>query len=147
AFFKALFLCLFVVHIDTNIVLVSILGIEVSIQVAYMAEAAAAVGLVASIASLIDLSAKVISRIRDFTSKSSDVPETFRALFTRLPLLTATLHHIQSQAEAGHLLEDVSKALNAVVDHTSEQISTVQISLSKILPSDGASKLERAQRP
>ncbi|KAI4193679.1 MAG: hypothetical protein LQ350_008210 [Teloschistes chrysophthalmus] len=109
-----------------------------------MAEAAAAVGLVASIASLIDLSAKVISRIRDFTSKSSDVPETFRALSTRSPLLTATLYHIQSQAKAGHLLEDVSKALNAVVDHTSEQISTVQKSLSKILPSDGASKPERA---
>ncbi|KAI4086953.1 MAG: hypothetical protein L6R37_008370, partial [Teloschistes peruensis] len=146
AFFKALFLCLFMVHIDTNILLVSILGIHVSIQVAYMAEVAAAVGLVASIASLIDLSAKIISRIRDFTSKSSDVPETFRALSTRLPLLTATLHQIQSQAEAGHLPEDVSKALNAVVDHTSEQISTVQISLSKILPSDGASKLERALR-
>ncbi|KAL8766753.1 MAG: hypothetical protein Q9194_006182 [Teloschistes cf. exilis] len=109
-----------------------------------MAEAAAAVGLVASIASLIDLSAKVISRIRDLTSKSSDVPETFRALSTRLPLLTATLHHIQSQAEAGYLPEVVSKALSAVVDLTSEQISTVQISLSKILPSDGASKVERA---
>ncbi|KAL9591473.1 MAG: hypothetical protein Q9179_007687 [Wetmoreana sp. 5 TL-2023] len=108
-----------------------------------MAEAAAAVGLVASIASLIDLSAKVTTRLHDFTSKSSDVPETFRSLSTRLPLLTATLQCIQSQAEAGHLPEDVSRALNAVVDHTSEQIMTVQTSLSKILPSDGASKLER----
>ncbi|KAL9577476.1 MAG: hypothetical protein Q9203_007445, partial [Teloschistes exilis] len=43
-----------------------------------------------------------------------------------------------SQAEAGHLPEDVSNALNAVVDHTSEQISTVQISLSKILPEQGS---------
>lgn len=109
-----------------------------------MAEAAAVVGLVASISSLVDLSAKVASRIRDFTSKSSDVPETFRSLSTRLPLLTATLQYIQSQAEAGHLPEDVTRALDAVVNHTSEQISTVQTSLSKILPSDGASKLERA---
>ncbi|KAL9630085.1 MAG: hypothetical protein Q9164_006593 [Protoblastenia rupestris] len=109
-----------------------------------MAEAAAVVGLVASIASLVDLSAKVASRLRDFTSKSSDVPESFRSLSTRLPLLTATLQHIRSQAEAGHLPEDVTRALDAVVDNTSEQISTVQTSLSKILPSDAASKLERA---
>ncbi|KAI4090169.1 MAG: hypothetical protein L6R37_007936 [Teloschistes peruensis] len=139
-------LCLYMVHADTNVVLVFILGIQVSIQVTHMAEAAATIGLVASIASLIDLSAKVASRIRDFTSKSSDVPETFRSLSTRLPLLTATLYHIQSQAEAGHLPEDVSRALNAVVDDTSEQISTVQISLSKMLPSFGASKLEQASK-
>ena len=119
-------------------------NIHVSIHVTDMAEAAAVVGLVASIASLVDLSAKVACRIRDFTSKSSDVPESFRSLSTRLPLLTATLQHIQSQAEAGYLPEDVTRALNAVVDNTSEQISTVQTSLSKILPSDAASKLERA---
>lgn len=109
-----------------------------------MAEAAAVVGLVASIASLFDLSAKVASRLRDFTSKSSDIPESFRSLSTRLPLLTATLQHIQSQVEAGHLPENITRALDAVAHNTSEQISTVQTSLSKILPSDAASKLERA---
>ncbi|KAL8695783.1 MAG: hypothetical protein Q9201_007959 [Fulgogasparrea decipioides] len=109
-----------------------------------MAEAAAIVGLVASIASLVDLSAKVVSRLREFTSKSSDIPESFRSLSTLLPLLTATLQHIQSQAEAGRLPEDVTKALTAVVDNAFEQVSTVQISLAKVLPSGGASKLERA---
>lgn len=108
-----------------------------------MAEAAAIVGLVASIASLVDLGIKVVSRLCDFTSKSSEVPESFCSLSTRLPLLIATLQHIQSQAEAGRLPEDVMKALIAVVDKTSEQISTVQVSLSKIIPSDGSSKLER----
>ncbi|KAL8784584.1 MAG: hypothetical protein Q9195_008985 [Heterodermia aff. obscurata] len=109
-----------------------------------MAEAAAIVGLVASIASLVDLSAKVVSRLRDFTSKSSDVPESFRSLSTRLPLLTTTLQNIRSQAEAGRLPEDVTKALKAVIDDTFEQIASVQDFLSKVLPSDGDSKLERA---
>ena len=133
-------------HADTNVVLIPIPvpGVQVIIQVIHMAEAAAAVGLVASIVSLVDLSIKVATRLHDFTSKSSDVPETFRSLANRLPLLTATLQRIQSQAEAGHLPEDLTRALNAVVDHTFEQIATVQTSLSKILPSDGASKLERA---
>ena len=109
-----------------------------------MAEAAAVIGLVASIATLVELTAKVVSRLHEFTSKSSEVPESFRSLSTRLPLLTATLKHIQSQAEYGRFSDDVTKALKAVVDDTSKQVSDIQISLSKVLPSDGASKLERA---
>ncbi|KAL9034209.1 MAG: hypothetical protein Q9214_007147 [Letrouitia sp. 1 TL-2023] len=109
-----------------------------------MAEAVAIVGLVASIASLVELSAKVLSRLHDFTSKSSEVPESFRSLSTRLPLLTATLQYIQSQAEDSRFPDSVTKALKAVIDDTSRQISDIQISLSKVLPLDGASKLERA---
>ena len=109
-----------------------------------MAEAAAIIGLVASIASLVDLSSKVVSRLHEFTSRSLDIPESFRSLWIRLPLLTATLQHIQSQAEAGRIPDDVTKALEAVIDDTSEQVSTLQICLSKVLPYDGASKLARA---
>ena len=133
-----------VVRVKGNVILIPIIGIQVSIHIADMAEAAAIVGLVASIASLVDLSAKVVFRLHEFTSKSSDVPESFRSLWTRLPLLTVTLLHIQSQAEAGRLPGDVTKALKAVVDNTSQQVLSVQICLSKVLPSDGASKLERA---
>ena len=109
-----------------------------------MAEAAAIVGLVASIASLVDLGAKVVSRLQEFTSKSSDVPNSFRSLSGRMPLLSVTLQRIQSQAEAGHLVDDVTKALKLVIDDTFEQVSAIQTCLSKILPPDGASKLERA---
>ena len=109
-----------------------------------MAEGIAVVGLVASIASLVDFSAKVVSRLHDFTCQSLDILESFRSLSSRLPLLTATLQRIQSQAEAGRLSEDVIIALKAVVDNTSEQVSTVRVSLSKVLPLDDTSKLERA---
>lgn len=109
-----------------------------------MAEAAAIIGLVASIASLVELSVKVVSRLHSFTSKSSEVPESFCSLSTRLPLLTATLRHIQSQAEDGHFPDNITKALTDVVNNTSKQVSDIQISLSKVLLSDGASKLKRA---
>ena len=109
-----------------------------------MAEAVAVVGLFASIASLVELTAKVVSRLHEFASKSSEVPESFRSLSTRLPLLTATLQHIRSQAEDGRFPEDVKRALKLVVDDTSKHVSDIQISLSKVLPSDGASKLEKA---
>ncbi len=119
-------------------------GLQVNIHVANMAEALAIVGLVASIASLVDLSAKVVSRLHDFTSKFSEVPESFRSLSTRLPLLTATLRHIQSQAEAGRISDDVTKILEEVINDTSKQVSEIQILLFKVLPSDDASKLKRA---
>lgn len=85
-----------------------------------------------------------MSRLCEFTSKTSEVPESFHSLSIRLPLLTATLQRIQTQAKDGHLPDDVTKALTAVVDNTSEQVLAVQSCLSKILPPDGASKLERA---
>ena len=109
-----------------------------------MAEAIAVVSLVSSIASLIDVSIKVVSRLQEFSSNTSDVPKSFRALLVQLPLLTATLQRIQTQAEAGRLPDEVTKALKAVIDSTSEQVSAVQTCLSKALPSNGASKLVRA---
>ena len=125
-------------------VYILLIDIRVGIYVTAMAEAVAIVGLVASIATLVELSAKVLSRLHDFTSKSSEVPESFRSLSTRLPLLTATLQHIQFQAKDSRFPDNVTKALKAVVDDTSRQISNIQISLFKVLLSDGASKLERA---
>ena len=59
-------------------------------------------------------------------------------------MLTTTLQHIQSQAEDGRFPDDITKALKLVVDDTSKQVADIQIFLSKVLPSDGASKLKRA---
>ena len=131
-------------YVKPYVVIILPVDSQVDIHVTAIAKAVAIVGLVASIASLVDLSAKVLSRLLEFNSKSSEVPESFRSLSTCLPLLTATIQHIQSQAETSRFPDDVSKALQAVVDDTAKQVSSIHISLSKVLPSDGASKLERA---
>ena len=131
-------------HVKENVLPFPVIGAQVSVNVAKMAEPAAIIGLAASIASLVELSAKVVSRLHEFTSKASNIPESFLSLSDRLPLLTATLQRLQAQAKSGRLPEDVTKALKAVVDNTSEQVLTVQTYLSKILPPDGASKLGRA---
>ena len=54
------------------------------LRVSSMVEAAAVVGLVASIASLVDLGAKVGAHLHEFASQTSEVPDSFRALSTRL---------------------------------------------------------------
>jgi N-terminal domain on NACHT_NTPase and P-loop NTPases/NB-ARC domain len=132
------------VHVQEHVILLPLVSAQVSVDIADMAEAFAIVSLVSSIASLIDLSAKVVSRLREFTSKTSDVPKSFRSLSIQLPLLTATLQWIQTQIEASGLPNEVTNALTAVVDNTSEQVAAVQTYLSKVLPPDRASKLERA---
>lgn len=106
-----------------------------------MAEAVAVIGLVASIASLVEITGKVISRLHDFAT--ADTPESFRSLSTRLPLLTEALRQIQSQAKSGRFENDTIKALEGVIDDTSKQVSDIENSLSKVLPSDNASKFER----
>lgn len=136
-------LLLYVVHVDIYTISL-VCSIWVNTDVADMAEGIAIVGLVASIATLVDLSAKVLSRQRDFASNLSDVPLSFRSVWTQLPLLTATLEHIQSQAQTRQLPDNVIRALKAVVDSTSEQVSIVQTYLSQVLPCDDASKMERA---
>jgi hypothetical protein len=58
-------------------------------------------------------------------------------------LLTATLQRIQTQAQAGSLADDVTKALKAVVDSASTQVLAIPKCFSDILPLEGTSKIER----
>jgi len=104
-----------------------------------MAEAVAVVGLVASIASLIDLGLKITTRLHDFTTRTSEVPESFRSLEKRLPLLTSTLRPIQQQADAGRLSLEVSNSLRSLT-----QLQVVEKCLSQITPPSDASRLRRA---
>lgn len=105
------------VYVKEYVLLTLVVGIQVGVHITAMAEAAAVIGLVASIATLVELTAKVVSRLHEFASES-EVPESFRSLSTRLTMLTAILQQIQSQAEGGRLPDDTTNALKAVVDDT-----------------------------
>ena len=108
-----------------------------------MAEIAATIAIVSSIASLIDISAKVVSRLHEFSSRASDVPGSLQSLSDRLPLLIATIKRIQTRAGLGHLVIDDGEALAAVIIDTTKHLTAVQAVLSKVLPPNGASRLER----
>ncbi|KAL8992383.1 MAG: hypothetical protein Q9169_007141 [Polycauliona sp. 2 TL-2023] len=111
-----------------------------------MAEVIATITIVSSIASLIDISAKVVSRLHELSSQNSDIPESLRPLSIRLPLLIDTLKRIKTQATAGSLSNAGKDALAAVVSNITEQVSTVYDLLSRVLPLDAASRPERIVR-
>jgi hypothetical protein len=108
-----------------------------------MAEAAAVVGLVASIASLVDLGVKIVSRINDFADSTSDIPKSFRSLADRLPLLNQTLRRIQTRAQAGYVQEKVAKDLDRLVNSILNQFSVLQGCLDRIVPAASASRIEK----
>ncbi|KAK5069369.1 hypothetical protein LTR51_008619 [Lithohypha guttulata] len=111
-----------------------------------MAKAAAVIGLVASIASLVDFGAKLATRIHEITSKSSDVPESFSALSTRLPLLIASLQLIERQAHADSLPNNVVDALQVLIQGIASQVTVVETCLSKITPPTNTTRVQHAAK-
>ncbi|KAL8665435.1 MAG: hypothetical protein Q9168_007707 [Polycauliona sp. 1 TL-2023] len=108
-----------------------------------MAEVIATVALISSITSLVDVSVRVVSRLRELRCQSSEAPKSLRSLSVRLPLLTNTLKRIRTQANAGSFSDDVKEPLTAAIDNIAQQLSIVEESISKVLPQDGASKPKR----
>ncbi len=109
-----------------------------------MAEAVAIVGLIASIATLVDYSVKIVSRLNEFANNKSDIPTSFRSLANRLPLLSQTLQRIQARAQAGHVHEDVAKNLDRLVNSILNQANFLHECLDRIVPASNASRLEKS---
>lgn len=99
--------------------------------------------LAAAIITFIDFSVKVVSRLHEFNSRTTETPETFRTLIIQLPLLNITLQRIRHQALTGHVDKDVVIALKPVIDETAEQVKCLDAKLIKITPGASASSLER----
>ena len=107
-----------------------------------MAEAFAIIGLVAAIVGPVDFSAKVIERLSDFTSKTDEVPEAFRAINTQLPLLSNTLQQVQAQAEKGYDIP-TAKALTTVVVNSINLTTKLEAILEKTLPGRNATTFQK----
>lgn len=103
-----------------------------------MAEAIAAISLAASILQLVEFGSKVVHRLHEFQSNINDVPEVFRDIMTRLPLLIDTLEQTQ-QADGAHRSERTANALKPVVDGCLSQLSLLDGILKTHIPKEGDS--------
>jgi hypothetical protein len=108
-----------------------------------MAEAAAVLGLVSAIVQLVDFSNKVIHRLHEFTSATTDVPESFQSIKVQLPLFVTTLQRIQAQADAGHISDVAAQALRPIVDSSLANVQTLTTILDKVAPTRGASNFQK----
>lgn len=101
------------------------------------------VGLVAAIVDLVELGKKVIGRLNEFESARKEVPESFRAIATQLPLYLNTLQLMKAQAENGDISSESVQALKIVVSTSIDLTTKLENTLTKVLPAKNATTFEK----
>lgn len=99
-----------------------------------MAEAAAAIGLAASIVQLLHLGTEVIGRLHDYRTKSKETPAVFHDISVQLPLLVADLRVTRERAERNGLPSDVTESVSAIVKSCGTHI---RVSVPYLAPAGG----------
>ena len=87
-----------------------------------MAEALAVVGVVASIAQLLDFGTTVLHRLNNYQSSSGEIAKSFHQIEMELPLLLYTIHQIQEAIDVGSVGIEIKKALLPVIKSCQEQV-------------------------
>jgi hypothetical protein len=109
-----------------------------------MAEALAVVSVIASIAQLVDLSFRIVERLKDFQSKAGDLPECFKHISVELPVLIHTLNKTKEDIEAKHVKDATRQAILPAIEGCITEIKSLDIILNKALPGPGDSKIRRS---
>lgn len=109
-----------------------------------MAEAIAIVSFVSSVASLIEVGCKVVSRLQEFRSKTHDVPETFRHVESQLHVVIDGLRRIEERANFGLVESQTRKALIPTLEGCKERVARLLTILDEMLPKESDSSLKRA---
>lgn len=101
------------------------------------------VGLAAAIAGLLDVSARLISKLDGIRSTSEAFGQTISQLTGQLRLLTIALSHIQKQAELSEAPKDNVIAALRVIQDTSAQGECLNRALEKFSSQKSASGTQR----
>jgi hypothetical protein len=111
-----------------------------------MAEAIAALGLVASILQVVDYGNRVIVRLKDFRSSIVEAPKAFRDILVQLPLILDALERTRLQAESGDVDKVTQNALLPVVQGCYVQIRKLHKLLAKVMPERTDGSLQRSKK-
>jgi hypothetical protein len=101
-----------------------------------MAEALAALGIVANISQLVDFGTRIIQTIIEFHSTLGDIPESFRHIKIHLPVLLDILRRTKSEIEddCGPLRDETRQTILPVIEDCWCQIKALDNVLLKALP-------------
>lgn len=96
-----------------------------------------AIGLAANIVQFIDFGGKVLTRLKEFNWKAQEVPEIYRDVKNRLPLLLDCIKRIQKDVDRKALDEETQATLLPVIEGCKIQIEKLYSILDKTLPAPG----------
>lgn len=111
-----------------------------------MAEAAAAIGVVASAITLLDFGKKVLARMDEFQSKAVDVPVSYRSIKTQLRILLHALEIAQEAAQSGSMSEAAKNALLEGVDDCTQDVKRLEDMIVKSLPNPSDTGFTRGRK-
>jgi N-terminal domain on NACHT_NTPase and P-loop NTPases len=117
---------------------------EILTAVFVMAEALTVIGLASSIVTFVDVSTKVLERLREFHSIAKETPRVFRHITIQLPLLIDIMRRIEKERTEGSFSADAQCALSHVVEGSLSQITMLDGLIKKILPASTDSTLRRS---
>ena len=103
------------------------------------AEAIAVLGLISSIISIVDGTKKVY----DAATNAQGLPEAFREVASRLPIIRNILGSTQQYIDKGNVNEDSCKGVKQVAKACEKKAKKLDDLFHKAIPADGASDLRR----
>lgn len=102
-------------------------------------EAVAVVGIISSIISIIDGTKQVYDAI----TSTQGLPEAFREVASRLPIITSILSAAEQCIKAEGVSEELCKGTKPVIQACQEKAKKLEVLFRKVIPSDNASRRER----
>ncbi|KAK4991151.1 hypothetical protein LTR66_006622 [Elasticomyces elasticus] len=99
-----------------------------------------AIGLASAIVTFVDIGAKITKRLKEL-SEAGDLPEVFRDIKTRLPLIISIV--VSTQLGTGNLLPEALEAFKEVVRRCFEQVHQLDDILKKVTIAKGDSRMKR----
>jgi hypothetical protein len=111
-----------------------------------MAEPLAAVAVVATIAQLVDFTAKVLSRLNEYHTQAGEIPTSLRHIKTELGALKDALQHTKQAIVAGTLGATADTALGPTLEGCEGQVKALDDLCARILPATDDSWRKKTQR-
>jgi hypothetical protein len=103
------------------------------------AEAIAVLGVISSVIAIVDGTKQVY----DAASNATGLPEAFREVAGRLPLVKEFLGSVEQHIRDDHVDEPSCKAMRPLIDKCTVRAKTLDTIFQKVLPPDDASRWDR----
>ena len=100
-----------------------------------MAEGIIVIGLAASIASLLDVGSKVVSRLRECHTSGGNAPGILQDIRSQLPLILEMVGKLRAQLDDNSLSPAAEESLISTVAGCQRQIADIDGLLAKWFPS------------
>ncbi|KAL5610683.1 hypothetical protein FOBRF1_006800 [Fusarium oxysporum] len=97
------------------------------------------IGLISGIIGILDAAIKVYSTATD----ASGLPEAFRTVVQRLPLVKETLQTALKHLNASSSNEELYKAIKPIVDGCADKAARLEVIFRKVIPEVDSSRIER----